>query len=179
MDNRVFYNVVAPTLATGSAFIGITTMGEDADSNFVNKLLETRNDDGQPLFRVIKITLVCPSCTKAGNETACRHRMGEVPHWHDERRHRDIEHMMSDQVSTWLLEMRCAAQQQQPPPPPHKRNAARTAACKVLATCARHSTPTRSSCCWIRRATGTTWGTRRTCSRRWIRRRAATGRCLR
>jgi hypothetical protein len=140
MDNRVFYNVVAPTLATGSAFIGITTMGEDADTNFVSKLLETRNDDGQPLFRVVRITLVCPQCTKAGKETACRHRMGDVPHWHDERRHRDIEHMMSDQVSTWLLEMRCAPCSGRARV---TRERARAAACRAIGTCARRSTRTR------------------------------------
>ncbi len=64
MDNRVFYQVVAPTLATGSAFIGITTLGEDENSNFVSKLIEVRDKEGNRLFKVIDMKLVCQRSTR-------------------------------------------------------------------------------------------------------------------
>ncbi len=104
MDNQVFYRVVAPTLATGSAFIGITTLGEDENSNFVGKLIETRNKEGNRLFRVIIIELVCARCKRLGKDLICQHLMGEIPYWQEESRHEDIELMMPKDI--FLREMR-------------------------------------------------------------------------
>ncbi len=106
MDNRVFYQVVAPTLATGSAFIGITTLGDDENSNFVSKLIEIKDKEGNLLFRVLNMKLVCPRCERLGKEITCHHMMGEIPYWQDEKRHGDIELMMQGQQDVWLREMR-------------------------------------------------------------------------
>ncbi|KKM03572.1 hypothetical protein LCGC14_1773090 [marine sediment metagenome] len=106
MDNRVFYHVVSPTLATGSAFIGITTLGEDENSNFVSKLIEIRDNNGNRLFRVIDMKQVCKRCERLGKETTCHHMAGEIPYWQDEKRRGDIELMMQGQNDIWLREMR-------------------------------------------------------------------------
>ena len=106
MDNRVFYQVVAPTLSTGSAFIGITSLGDEEQSNFVSRLIQRRDKEGNLLFRVINMKLVCAKCEKKGKELTCQHMMGEIPYWQDEKRHKDIEIMMSDETGTWLREMR-------------------------------------------------------------------------
>ena len=88
MDNQLFHRVVAPILATGSAFIGISTLGNDSDSNFVGKLNDIRDKEGNHLFPVINIELVCARCeTIHGKELSCQHMMD----WHDEKRHGDIE----------------------------------------------------------------------------------------
>ncbi len=110
MDNQVFYRVVAPTLATGSAFIGITTLGDDSDSNFVGKLIDTRDKEGNRLFRVINIELVCARCKRHGKELSCQHMMGEIPYWHDEKRHADLELMMRDHQDIFLREMKYVMQ---------------------------------------------------------------------
>ena len=106
MDNRVFYHVVSPTLATGSAFIGITTLGEDENSNFVSKLIEIRDNNGNRLFRVIDMKQVCKRCERLGKETICHHMAGEIPYWQDEKRRGDIELMMQGKSDVWLREMR-------------------------------------------------------------------------
>ncbi len=106
MNNQVFYRVVAPTLATGSAFIGITTLGDEGDTNFVGKLIETCDISGNLIFKVIRIELVCSRCKHLGKDLICQHKMGELPYWYDGKRHKDIELMMKDQPDIFLREMK-------------------------------------------------------------------------
>lgn len=98
MDPKIYQTVVAPTLSTGAAFIGITTLGDDTENNFVGELINVRDKDGERLFRVINIDLVCDKCRRTGKEDVCQHKMGEVPYWQDERRHADIQKMMPADV---------------------------------------------------------------------------------
>ena len=93
-------------MSTGSAFIGITTLGNDENSNFVSKLLKKTDKEGSLLFRVIVLKLVCEKCEKAGKELLCPHMMGEIPYWQDEKRHQDIEIMLEDNTDVWLRELR-------------------------------------------------------------------------
>ena len=102
MDNKVFYNVVVPTLVTGAAFIGITTLGED--SNFVDTLISIKGKDKKSLFRVIQIDLVCDRCKRLGKETTCQHLAGEIPYWQDSQRHKDVGLMMQNEQDTYMLE---------------------------------------------------------------------------
>jgi hypothetical protein len=102
MDNKIFSNVVVPTLVTGAAFIGITTLGED--SNFVDNLISIKGKDGKSLFRVISVDLVCDRCKRLGKENTCQHLAGEIPHWQDSQRHKDIEQMMQNETDTYMLE---------------------------------------------------------------------------
>jgi hypothetical protein len=106
MDNKVFYNVVVPTLVTEASFIGITTLGDD--SNFVNKLVEIRTAVGELLFNVVKMSLICDRCRKLGKEGDCNHLMGEIPYWQDQQRHKDIEKMMEGEYETYMRESKYA-----------------------------------------------------------------------
>lgn len=90
MDNSVWAKVVVPTLTTGSAFIGITTLDDTGEDNFVGELAETRNADGDRLYNVIFISRVCDRCRKEGVEISCKHKMHEIPYWQDEKRHEDV-----------------------------------------------------------------------------------------
>lgn len=104
MDNKVFNVVVVPTLVTEASFIGITTLGED--SNFVNVLVEIKDESGQGLFNYVKIDLVCDRCKKLGKESSCTHLMGEIPYWQDAKRHKDIQLMMQCDQDTYMREAR-------------------------------------------------------------------------
>lgn len=102
MDHRVFYTVVVPTLVTEATFIGITTLGDEA--NFVNKLVKIKRSTGELMFNVISMMLVCEECKRAGKEADCNHMMGEIPYWQDPQRHKDIEKMMEGEYETFMRE---------------------------------------------------------------------------
>lgn len=106
MEQEFFDKIIAPTLSARAIFIGITTLGENKERNFVNELMEIEDDNGEKLFRTIDLKMVCDRCLRLGKEMKCRHRMGQLPYWQDSKRHRDIEKMMQGRSDTYLLEMR-------------------------------------------------------------------------
>ncbi len=102
MDPQFFFKVVVPTLLTGAAFVGITTLGEE--TNFVNRLITLRHPDGRLVYRVIALELVCERCRRLDLAESCRHRLGELPYWHDVSKHADVEKIMSECVGDFLRE---------------------------------------------------------------------------
>lgn len=102
MDDEVFFQVVAPTLVTEASFIGITTLGDDA--NFVTQLIKVRGTNGELLFNVIEKSFVCDRCRRLGKEADCNHLMGEIPYWQDQQRHKDVEKMMEGQFEHYMRE---------------------------------------------------------------------------
>jgi len=103
MDKQVWKRVVVPTLITGAAFIGITTRGYD-QFNFVTQLLKMKKSDGDPLFRNINIDLCCDNCRRIGKEDTCRHKLGEMPYWHDAGMYKHIKQMFGDDEEAFLVE---------------------------------------------------------------------------
>jgi hypothetical protein len=106
MEQEFFDKIIAPTLSARAIFIGITTLGEDKERNFVNELMEIEDDNGEKLFRTIDLKMVCDRCLRLGKEMQCRHRMGQLPYWQDSKRHNDIQKMLEGRSDTYLLEMR-------------------------------------------------------------------------
>ncbi len=104
MDSRFYFKVVVPTLLTGCAFVGITTLGDE--TNFVNHLISLKHPDGSMVFRVLALELVCERCRRAGLSDSCRHKMGELPYWHDEQKHRDVAMIMQDRMEDFMRETR-------------------------------------------------------------------------
>jgi hypothetical protein len=94
-----------PTLSTGAAFIGATTISKDGDSNFVNRLIKCTNKHGEPVFSVISITMVCASCTAKGEELQCRHMLGLLPEWQTQERFEEVRAMMGTEESIFATEM--------------------------------------------------------------------------
>lgn len=103
MDKSVWKRVVVPTLITGAAMIGITTRGYD-QFNFVTQLLKLKTSSGDPLFRHINIDLCCDHCKRIGREDSCRHKMGEMPYWHDASMYKHIKEMFGDDEEAFLVE---------------------------------------------------------------------------
>lgn len=104
MDLEVFFKVIAPTLATGAGFIGITTL--DDENNFVSKMIDAAPSVSEGVFRTLKIELVCDDCKERGIADTCQHRLGMLPPWLDNEAFRKIEAMMSEHTEDFLREMK-------------------------------------------------------------------------
>lgn len=107
MNPKFFYRVVAPTFVTkGTAFAGITTLGEDvAGKDDVARLLDKKTKTGRSLFKVILMSQVCDLCERNGTAKSCKHLQGEIPWWQDASRHGDLEDMMGqDHLEEYLRE---------------------------------------------------------------------------
>jgi len=103
MDIQLLYKVVLPTLArSGVAFIGISTLADPF--NFWSQMLDLKDDDGKPVFKTIRYSLVCEACAKAGKEDTCRCNLGDLPYWQDEAQHNKLEKIMQDKCDTYLTE---------------------------------------------------------------------------
>lgn len=103
MDIQLLYKVVLPTLArSGVAFIGISTL--DDPFSFWSQMIELADDDGKPVFKTIRYSLVCEDCIKKGLETTCKHKMGDLPYWQDETQHNKLEKIMQDKSEAFLTE---------------------------------------------------------------------------
>ncbi len=105
-DNRIYTNVIVPTLATGSSFIGITTLGEESELNFVSELINLKNEQGENVMNVVDFKMACPKCIKAGTEASCTHKDSERPHFHDRSRQKDIEAILQNNQETYLREIK-------------------------------------------------------------------------
>jgi len=83
LDQAVFQEVVVPLLGVrDTALIGISTP-LDAN-NFYSELVESKKPDGDPLFNVVTIRLLCDACEKAG-KTECPHNT-DIPPWKSSER---------------------------------------------------------------------------------------------
>jgi hypothetical protein len=103
MHPDVYYRVIAPTLVTGSAFVGITTLGDD--TNYVGKIIGAISKrTGKPIFNTIELNLVCRDCLESGKASECIHRLGEIPYWQDDERHKDLQEVINDVTITQLLD---------------------------------------------------------------------------
>lgn len=103
MDINLLYSVVLPTLArSGVAFIGISTLADPF--NFWSQMMELKDDDGKPVFKTLRYSLVCEACAKAGLEETCKHNYGDLPYWQDETQHNKLEKIMQDKCDTFLTE---------------------------------------------------------------------------
>jgi hypothetical protein len=103
MDIDLLYSTVLPTLArSGVAFIGISTLADPF--NFWSQMMELKDDDGRPVFKTLRYSLVCEACAKEGIEDKCKHNYGDLPYWQDETQHNKLEKIMKDKCDTFLTE---------------------------------------------------------------------------
>jgi len=73
--------------------------------NFYDKLLEIIKDDGRPLFRSYIYELVCKSCKAKGEEIACQHELGELPHWLSKENVIELGKVMEDHAADFAAEL--------------------------------------------------------------------------
>ena len=83
IDPKVFYEVVVPLLEVkATALLAISTPLSQA--NHYSELCNSVGKDGQPVFRVVKVGLVCDACIEAGLQDRCTHMAGVKPAWKSE-----------------------------------------------------------------------------------------------
>ena len=83
LDQAVFQEVVVPLLGVrDTALIGISTPLDE--NNFYSELVQSKKPDGEPLFNVVTIRLLCDVCEKAG-VMHCPHN-ADVPPWKSSER---------------------------------------------------------------------------------------------
>ena len=111
MDPDVVYRVVIPTLTAGGVVAAITTWGKKIDS-IATTFASLKRADGRPLFNTIIMDLVCDACkAKDSKKDQCVHKMGEIPYWQDEGRHKDVETMMiGERYDDYMREVRCVVE---------------------------------------------------------------------
>jgi len=96
MDTAVFYEVVVPLLELDrTALICISTILDP--TNFYSKLLELKDENGDPFFVVHKYVMACVACQAAGTPQTCTHCWASLPPWQSARKHKKIRAMMADQ----------------------------------------------------------------------------------
>ncbi len=71
---------------------GISTYSDT--ENFFTKLISQKSPDGTPMFRQIEYSTICPKCVEKGVREVCKHRRGELPHWHDSEEYAQLFQMM-------------------------------------------------------------------------------------
>lgn len=104
VPKKPFAEVVLPIMVKkGSIMIGISTYGEP--TNFFTKLLNYRAPDGSRMFRQIEYTTICKKCLAKGVKEVCKHRRGELPHWHDAGEYAQIFEMLKDDPDIAMKEL--------------------------------------------------------------------------
>jgi len=104
IPKKPFAEVVLPIMVKkGSIMVGISTYGEP--TNFFTKLLNYRAPDGSRMFRQIEYTTICKKCLAKGVKEVCKHRRGELPHWHDAGEYAQIFEMLKDDPDIAMKEL--------------------------------------------------------------------------
>lgn len=76
---RLFMAIAVPLMGVeDTAVLAIST--PKGKLNYYNKLTKTKYN-GDYLFKVIKLGLVCDKCERAGKESSCRHMLHMLPSW--------------------------------------------------------------------------------------------------
>ena len=101
LNTEVFSEVVVPLLGIrNTALIAISTP-LDA-SNYYSQLLDMRQPDGELVFKVIRIQMVCAACCQLG-ELECMHA-NQLPAWKSSARSELVRTLMANDTDMYLRE---------------------------------------------------------------------------
>lgn len=96
IDPQVVYEVVVPLLQLDvTTFIGISTI--TTEDNLMTKYMELIDTNGDPIFEVKRMYLICPKCMENGTGASCNHNSHLLPKWSSSRKRRMINSLMKDQ----------------------------------------------------------------------------------
>ena len=91
----MFFEVVVPLLELEDAcLIAVTTVLDD--DNFYSKLLDIRDENGNPLFHYLNFQLGCTRRKCKLNPSKCFHNIGMIPPWHSKRKHKKARLLLSE-----------------------------------------------------------------------------------
>jgi len=76
----MFDAVLLPLLGVRNfALLAIATPGDEF--NHYSQLMDRTDDNGDPLFKTIRLGLVCPECLAKDVRDVCEHRLDLLPPW--------------------------------------------------------------------------------------------------
>lgn len=103
MDEDVFFEVVVPLLELDrTCLIAVTTVLDD--DNFYSKLVDLKNNQGEPLFKWLEFTLGCRLRKCRLNPSKCFHNIGSIPPWQSKRAHERVRAMMKGKEKLMMRE---------------------------------------------------------------------------
>jgi hypothetical protein len=105
IDEQILYQVILPLLGvSGTALLAISTPNSDA-TNYYSRFFNLKDENGEGLFRTIKLGMACDDCVKSDKAAECTHRVGKLPVWKPAGRQHRLKTMMSDNPELFAQEM--------------------------------------------------------------------------
>ena len=74
------------------------------ETNHYSELCNTKNKNGEDVFRTIRVGLVCDACREAGLAASCTHRAADVPNWKSDEGREDVNALYGDRTTLLLRE---------------------------------------------------------------------------
>ena len=74
--------------------------------NYFSKLLELKDEEGNPIFLSYSVDLSCKRCRAGKHPEQCRHMIHMLPRWKSEDKMKLAEIIMQDEMTTLLRESR-------------------------------------------------------------------------
>ncbi len=106
MPPGIVFKIIAPILTRRRVkFVGITTVKGGGDS-FLMPLAEAKYPDGRSIMLTLNFDLVCDDCKKRGLALQCKCMASEIPEWQSSARHEKLGHLMKDNPSIMLTEIK-------------------------------------------------------------------------
>lgn len=94
MRREVFEIVIAPLMSVMYTAILAISTPDDSD-NYYSVLLTQKDEEGNPLFRVLPVGLACEACQKEGKAAECQHNRDQMPAWKSEKAQKIQKQIMS------------------------------------------------------------------------------------
>ncbi|KAK3261901.1 hypothetical protein CYMTET_29223 [Cymbomonas tetramitiformis] len=94
LDEAVFTEVIVPLLnVRDTALLAISTPLDE--NNFYSTLLRMKEPNSdEPMFYVLEVTLICPTCAERGVKDVCEHRRELLPPWKSDHRREEMTRML-------------------------------------------------------------------------------------
>jgi hypothetical protein len=103
MDQAVFFKIILPIwMLTNCSILGIST-AED-EFNFYSQLMELKNDEGDPMFKTLRIVVSCKDCIAADKGKECKHMDSFQPNWKSQRKLRALRIIYKTQQELFARE---------------------------------------------------------------------------
>lgn len=105
VNQDLFYHTLIPILGMKRTALWMISTPGDED-NYYSTLLELKNEDGTPFFKVFKISNICQKCKKLDNKKQlnCPHMEKHTESWKSSSRTKRLKRLYEGDEATALRE---------------------------------------------------------------------------
>lgn len=100
---KLYYSVILP-ISGKKSVVTLAISTPDDENNFYSKLVQLKDDNGDPMFLVYKVGLACEKCIRNRVPQDCTHVVFRLPFWKSRRRHKRQKKIMSTQSAMFARE---------------------------------------------------------------------------